>query len=35
MEDERGPGLDFICVLCVAVAYEGLLLLFCVCLFCY
>ncbi len=35
VEDEREPCLDFICVLCAAVVCEGLLLLFCVCLFYY
>ncbi len=33
VEDERGLGLDFICVLCVAVVREGLPLYCCVCLF--
>ncbi len=33
VEDERGPGLDFICVLCAAVVREGLPLYCCVCLF--
>ncbi len=32
VEDERGPGLDFICVLCAAVVREGLPR-YCVCLF--
>ncbi len=32
MKDERGPGLDLVCVLCAAVVREGLPLLFCVCL---
>ncbi len=35
VEDERGPGLDFNCVLCAAVVREGLPLYFCVCLFVY
>ncbi len=33
VEDERGPGLDFICVLCAAVVREGLPLYCCVWLF--
>ncbi len=28
MKDERGPGLDLVCVLCAAVVLEGLPLLF-------
>ncbi len=33
VEEERGPGLDLVCVLCAAVVREGLPLYFCVCLF--
>ncbi len=33
MQDERGPGLDLVCVLCAAVVREGLPLYFCVYLF--
>ncbi len=32
MEEERGPGLEFlVCVLCAAVVREGLPLFICVC----
>ncbi len=35
VEEESGPGLDFIVVLCAAVVREGQPLFFCVCLFYY